>query len=207
MQEGIDMVHRVTVLVVSAAVATTALTGSASASAESDSLVDRLGVAPQVSPAVPPDTAAEASAASAQISTVPLIAEGAGEAGMRADAAGAVSPAGCVVSIDDAHIAASIANAVKVNARITCRRAVEALALRVNLYKKHFFGLLNSLQASTTTSNAGRSSLHNQGTFRHCTNRKSTKWFGTAQAASLEGGVVYRAAVVSPHVVSLNCGT
>jgi hypothetical protein len=136
-----------------------------------------------------------------------LVAERAGGASASSAAPEALSPAGCVASIDDAHIAASVANAVKVNARITCRRAVQALALRVNLYKKHFFGLLNSLQASTTTSNAGRSSLQNQGTFRHCTNHKSTKWFGTAQAASLEGGVVYTASVVSPHVRTLNCGT
>jgi hypothetical protein len=199
--------HRVTVLVVSFALAAATLAGGASASAQSDPLVDRLDQAPQVSPVVPPDTTADAPAVGEQGSTVPLVAEPAGGARTDAAAPAAVSPAGCVASIDDAHIAASVANAVKVNARITCRRAVQALALRVNLYKKHFFGLLNSLQASTTTSNAGRASLQNQRTFRHCTNRKSTKWFGTAQAASLEGGVVYRAAVVSPHVVSLNCGT
>jgi hypothetical protein len=198
--------HRVTIVVVSVALAAAIFTGSVSANSDGDSLVNRLGQAPAVSPVVPPDAAEDASAATAARVTVPLVAERAGGATASA-ASDAVSPAGCVASIDDAHIATSIANAVKVNARITCRRAVQALALRVNLYKKHFFGLLNSLQASTTTSNAGRASLQNQGTFRHCTNHKSTKWFGTAQAASLEGGVVYTASVVSPHVRTLNCGT
>ena len=198
--------HRVTIVVVSVALAAAIFTGSVSANSDGDSLVNRLGQAPAVSPVVPPDAAADASDATAARVTVPLVAERAGGATASA-ASDAVSPAGCVASIDDAHIATSIANAVKVNARITCRRAVQALALRVDLYKKHFFGLLNSLQASTTTSNTGRASLQNQGTFRHCTNHKSTKWFGTAQAASLEGGVVYTASVVSPHVRTLNCGT
>ena len=201
--------YRLTILVVSFALAVATLAGGATASAADDSLVDQLGEPPQVSPVVPPEaTGAEAAAAAdEQTISVPLRAERAGEADLSPDVADAVSPAGCVAQIDDAHIATSVANAVKVNARITCRRAVQALALRVNLYKKHFFGLLNSLQASTVTSNAGRASLQNQNTFRHCTNHKSTKWFGTAQAASLEGGVVYTASVVSPHVRSLNCGT
>jgi hypothetical protein len=198
--------QRVTILVLSFVLAAATLPGSVYAISDSDTLVNRLGQAPQVSPVVPPEAGADASAATATSASVPLVAERAGGAAASA-APDAVSPAGCVASIDDAHIATSVANAVKVNARITCRRAVQALALQVNLYKKHFFGLLNSLQASTTTSNAGRSSLQNQGTFRHCSNHKSTKWFGTALAASLEGGVVYRAFVVSPHVVSLNCGT
>jgi hypothetical protein len=198
--------RRVAILAVSFALAGATFTGSVSANSDSDSLVNRLGQPPAVSPVVPPEAAADASAATAARVTVPLVAERAGGAAASA-APDAVSPAGCVASIDDAHIATSVANAVKVNARIICQRAVQALALRVNLYKKHFFGLLNSLQASTTTSNTGRSSLQNQGTFRHCTNHNSTKWFGTAQAASLEGGVVYTASVVSPHLRTLNCGT
>ena len=201
--------YRLTVLVLSFALAVATLAVAVPANAEGDSLVDQLGEPPQASPVVPPEATGEASAAAADEGTisVPLRAERAGEAEASPDAADAVSPAGCVAQIDDAHIAASVANAVKVNARITCRRPVAELALRVNLYKKHFFGLLNSLQASTVTSDAGRASLQNQNTFRRCTNHKSTKWFGAAQAASLEGGVVYTAFVVSPHVRSLNCGT
>lgn len=202
--------QRVTILVLTFALAATTLTGSAYADADTDTVTNHLGQPPDVSPVVPPespaaDAAAETSAESSV--EVPLVAEGAGSGPAASAAPDAVSPAGCVARVDDAHVAASVANAVKVNARVTCKRSVQALALRVNLYKKHFFGLLNSLQASTTTSNSGRSSLQNQGTFKHCTNKKSTKWFGTAQAASLEGGKVYTASVVSPHVRTLNCGT
>jgi hypothetical protein len=198
--------HRSIILIVSFALAAATFSGRASANSDSDTLVDGLGQPPPVSPVVPPDAGVDSSVGGVTSVSVPLVAERAGAAAANA-APDAVSPAGCVASIDDAHMAQSVANAVKVNARITCRRVVQALVLRVNLYKKHFFGLLNSLQASTTSSNAGRAMLQNQGTFRNCTNRKSTKWFGTAQAASLESGIVYTADVVSPHVVTLNCGT
>ena len=140
-------------------------------------------------------------------SEVPLVASAPGATPASAAGPAAVSPAGCVARIDDAHIATSVPGAVKVNASITCARPVQSLLLQVNLYKKIFFGLLSSLQATTTASNAGRASLQNQNTFRRCTNRKSTDWFGTAFARSIEGGTAYSARVRSPHTRTLNCGT
>ncbi len=117
------------------------------------------------------------------------------------------NPAGCELFIADAHIARSVSNAVKVNAQITCKVPVQAMALQVNLYKNHIFNTFGELQASTTTYDTGRQNLRNFQTFRKCTNSKSTEWYGQAVAVAEENGQLYEASLSSPHTATLKCGT
>ncbi len=168
--------------------------------------------APSRTPAPP---AANSATSPTEESTAPLQSLGSGASSQNLSSSPVVpdaaigNPAGCYVTIDDAHIASSIKTfrAVKVNARIQCRVPVQALALEVNLYKKHIFNLLGELQATSLTDNTGRSTLSNQQTFRKCTNNKATEWYGQATALAEEGGQVYSRVVTSPHTRTLNCGT
>ena len=122
------------------------------------------------------------------------------------DGGGLPSPAGCVVSIEDAHSARSVVNSAKVNAKLQCNYPVAALSLSVTLWKLHAFGL-GEVQASVPAANTGYKLLENNGTFKECTNNKNTTWYGTATADSLEGGEHYEAMVRSPHNAQLTCGT
>ena len=124
----------------------------------------------------------------------------------QSDAVGAPSPAGCSVSIEDAHIARSVVNSVKVNAKLQCNYRVAELSLSVTLWKVHALGL-GEVQASTPSHTRGDKLLENNGTFRECTNSKDTTWYGTATADSIEDGQQYEAMVRSLHNATLACGT
>lgn len=123
----------------------------------------------------------------------------------------AQNPAGCILKIDDAHVSTYLGQrgvqAVKVNAETQCRYAVQAISMRVDLYKTVFFGLFSSHQAGTTASTVNKAYLADKNTYRKCTNKKSTTWYGTAQGVLEEAGQTYVAAVQSAHRRSYNCGT
>jgi hypothetical protein len=95
---------------------------------------------------------------------------------------------------------------VKVNAKVTCNYRVSELSLSVTLWKLHAFGL-GEVQASTPAANKGNKILENYGTFKECTNSKSTTWYGTATADSLENGELYQAMIRSAHNAQIECGT
>jgi len=117
------------------------------------------------------------------------------------------NPAGCKLFVDDAHLATSVRNSVKVNAHIECAVGVDTLTLVVILYKKHFLGSAAEVQAVNVTENNGQAVLQNQGTFVSCKNRKLTTWYGQAVAEAKEAGQLYYQIRVSPHTVTLDCGT
>jgi hypothetical protein len=108
-------------------------------------------------------------------------------------------------TISDAHRSTSVPGAIKVNSYIVCDHAVQALANETQLWKTGL--LFNHLQAQTTTDNAGKAVLPNLGTFRPCTNKKSTTWYGVAYGISEEGGQLYEGYGASPHDATFDCGT
>ena len=58
------------------------------------------------------------------------------------------------MSIEDAHIARSVVNSVKVNAKLQCNYRVAELSLSVTLWKLHALGL-GEVQASTPSHTRG----------------------------------------------------
>jgi hypothetical protein len=112
-------------------------------------------------------------------------------------------------TIDDAHESKSVGGAVKVNSYIVCDHPVQALSNQTSLYKTGHFLIfpVSHLQAQTTTNNAGKAVLPNLRTYRHCTNTKSTTWYGTAYGVSEEGGQFYIGYGQSPHKRTYRCGT
>ena len=117
------------------------------------------------------------------------------------------NPAGCKLFIENARLATSVRNSVKVNAHIECAVGVDTLTLVVILYKKHFLGNAAEVQAVNVTENNEQAVLQNQGTFVSCKNRKLTTWYGQAVAEAKEAGQLYYQIRVSPHTVTLDCGT
>jgi hypothetical protein len=108
-------------------------------------------------------------------------------------------------TISDAHRSTSVPGAIKVNAYIVCAHRVQALANETQLWKTGF--LFDHLQAEHTTDNAGRAVLPNLGTYRRCTNKKRTTWYGVAYGISEEGGQLYEGYGASPHDATFDCGT
>jgi len=115
------------------------------------------------------------------------------------------NPAGCYVQVDDPHIATSIPNAVKVNARIQCAYAVTTLSLDVTLWKTGF--IFDYLQGEYNNSKAGSAYLSNQGAFVRCANSTQSSFYGEAYATALIGGTLYSATVNSLHSPTIACGT
>jgi hypothetical protein len=108
-------------------------------------------------------------------------------------------------TISDAHPSTSVPGAIKVNSYIVCDHAVRALSNKTQLWKTGF--LFNHLQGQTTTKNTGKAVLPNLGTYRRCTNKKSTTWYGVAYGISEEGGQLYYGYGASPHNATFDCGT
>jgi hypothetical protein len=108
-------------------------------------------------------------------------------------------------TISDAHPSTSVPGAIKVNSYIVCDHAVRALSNKTQLWKTGF--LFNHLQGQTTTKNTGKAVLPNLGTYRRCTNKKSTTWYGVAYGISEEGGQLYYGYGASPHNATFHCGT
>lgn len=174
-------------------------------------LVSSLPVPPAHASAPPLASSAVSDTETASAVFLPVPSSASPGTGTRPLPANLGNPAGCVLRIADAHISTYYGRkgvkAVKVNADIRCRYPVQAMALEVNLYKLNFFNLIADLQASTVVYAFNKASVQNQGTYRVCTNSKSTEWFGTAYGLAEEGGRLYEAEVRSPHTRTLNCGT
>lgn len=108
-------------------------------------------------------------------------------------------------TISDAHRSTSVPGAIKVNSYIVCDHRVQALANETQLWKTGF--LFDHLQAQHTTDNGGKAVLPNLGTYRRCTNKKRTTWYGVAYGISEEGGQLYEGYGASPHDATFDCGT
>jgi hypothetical protein len=159
--------------------------------------------APSAAAAAPTAAAGASQASTSSTSTTMELAAGS-TAGL---AAAASNPAGCIVQVDDPHIAKSVHPwSVKVNARIkSCRYAVSNLYLDVQLWKTGFF--VDYLQRETATSSPRGTSLANNGTFVNCKNGTNSRFYGEAYGQATIGGTVYSATVHSLHTPTIGCGT
>lgn len=121
----------------------------------------------------------------------------------------AISPSGCYVQVDNAHISQYYLNlgirAAKVNAFIQCNFPVSNMTLQVQLYKTG--ALWDYLQASTQTSSPSGTYLGDTGTWVKCTSLTQSSFYGVAEASVLDGGTYYSGTVESPSITSLACGT
>lgn len=208
------------IVVVAAAFVLTAIAGSAAASGRSSrratssaaaALIQRLlSTPPKVTPAL---LAAGTNLVRVNPATGKLEANQTSPA--HCHFAASTKPRATPGQIGDAHPSTYLrkqerVEAIKVNSYIVCDHPVQALANETRLYKTGKFLFIfpvSHLQAQTTTKNAGKTTLANLGTFRECTNRKKTTWYGNAVGISEEGGQVYEGVGASPHKQTYSCGT
>jgi hypothetical protein len=95
--------------------------------------------------------------------------------------------------------------AVKINAKIQCRRVSMHLVLRVTLWKTGL--LFPHKQAGPTQATAAKGNqLKNQMTWRQCKNTTNSTFYGTAFASVVFQGVTYSNSLQSKNA-TLNCGT
>jgi hypothetical protein len=95
--------------------------------------------------------------------------------------------------------------AVKINAKVQCRRVSMDLLVQVTLWKT---GLISPhKQAGPTTATAAKGNqLKNQMTWRECANTKKSTFYGTAYASVVFQGVKYSESLQSQNA-TLDCGT
>lgn len=95
--------------------------------------------------------------------------------------------------------------AVKINAKIECRRVSMHLILRVTLWKTGF--LFPHKQAGPTQATAAKgNALKNQMTWRQCLNRTNSTFYGTSFGSVVFQGVTYSNSLQSKNA-TLACGT
>lgn len=120
-----------------------------------------------------------------------------------------ISPAGCYVNVDNAHISQYYLNlgirAAKVNAYISCNLPVSNMTLQVQLWKTG--AIWDYLQAQTQTTEPSGTYLANTGTWIKCANLTQSTFYGDANATVWENGVQYSASVQSASYKTLACGT
>jgi hypothetical protein len=96
--------------------------------------------------------------------------------------------------------------AVKVNARIHCRRVSTGLVLRVTLWKTGLI-LPHKVAGPTKATLPKGNTIKNQKTWKKCKNRTTTRYYGTAFGSVVFQGVVYSNSLQTPKKVPLACGT
>jgi hypothetical protein len=95
--------------------------------------------------------------------------------------------------------------AVKINAKIQCRRVSMHLILRVTLWKTGF--IFPHKQAGPTQATAAKGNqLKNQMTWRQCKNTTKSTFYGTAFGSVVFQGVTYSNSLQSKNA-TLDCGT
>lgn len=95
--------------------------------------------------------------------------------------------------------------AAKVNAQIKCRRVSMNVLIRVQLWKTGL--IFDHKQADTTAGPKTTNLLKNQGTWRQCSNRTSSTFYGLTSGQVTFQGNVYSAAIRTPKNATLPCGT
>jgi hypothetical protein len=95
--------------------------------------------------------------------------------------------------------------AVKINAKIQCRRVSMHVILRVTLWKTG--AIFPHKQAGPTQATAAKSNqLKNQMTWRQCKNTTKSTFYGTASGSVVFQGVTYSNSLQSKNA-TLDCGT
>ena len=95
--------------------------------------------------------------------------------------------------------------AVKINAKIQCRRVSMHLILRVTLWKTGF--IFPHKQAGPTQATAAKGNqLKNQMTWRQCKNTTKSTFYGTSFGSVVFQGVTYSNSLQSKNA-TLDCGT
>lgn len=95
--------------------------------------------------------------------------------------------------------------AVKINAKIECRRVSMHLILRVTLWKTG--AIFPHKQAGPTQATAAKGNqLKNQMTWRQCKNKTKSTFYGTAFGSVIFQGVTYSNSAQSKNA-TLECGT
>jgi hypothetical protein len=121
----------------------------------------------------------------------------------------------CFVEVHNAHISGSIfkregRRAVKVNATANCNVTQNNVVLTVEIYKEGL-GAPHLVVKKSTLANHPKSQglvIKNQFTYRYCSDRRRTRYFGVAYSQAIINGKTYRTLPVrSENIMELDCGT